>query len=180
MLITLTHGCLKVHGGVPIILCILVDPLQARISCLVFREWIIAIFLNPDSWSSSHNSWFKYQQTKKEYNTKATHITAIVFFKQRQEDMLCLVCKKLYLCPVMPASRGVNPLATSHTVEHLSRISLHIWRHDKPILNLIYHFLNKIDIAWNLWQQSKNFLILQKKVINLDLYLGDVTLQNVN
>ena len=24
---TLTHGCLKVHGGVPIVLCIFVDPL---------------------------------------------------------------------------------------------------------------------------------------------------------
>ena len=24
---TLTHGCLKVHGGVPIVLCICVDPI---------------------------------------------------------------------------------------------------------------------------------------------------------
>ena len=24
---TLTHGCLKVHGGVPIVLCIFVDPI---------------------------------------------------------------------------------------------------------------------------------------------------------
>ena len=41
--------------------------------------------------------------------------TDIVFLKQRQVDMLILVFKKLNLCPVMPASRGVNPLATSHT-----------------------------------------------------------------
>ena len=32
--------------------------------------------------------------------------------------MLSLVFKNLNLCPVMPASRGVNPLATSHTAEH--------------------------------------------------------------
>ena len=64
--------------------------------------------------------------------------------------MLSLVFKKLNLCPVMPASRGVNPLATSHTVEHLSSICLHSWSHDKPIFYLIYHCLNKIDIAWNL------------------------------
>ena len=51
--------------------------------------------------------------------------------------MLSLVFKKLNLCPVMPASWGVNPLATLHTVEHLSSICLHSWSHDKPILYLI-------------------------------------------
>ena len=37
-LFTLTHECLKVHGGVPIVLCIFVDPLEPRINCLVIRE----------------------------------------------------------------------------------------------------------------------------------------------
>ena len=120
----LTHGCLKVHGGMLIILCIFVDPLKPRINCLAFRECLIVLFLNPESWSSSHDSWFKCQQTKKQYNTRATQFTEIVYLKQWQEDMMSVVFKKLNLCPVMPASRGVNPLATSHTVEHLSSICL--------------------------------------------------------
>ena len=57
--------------------------------------------------------------------------------------MLSLVFKKLNLCPVMPASRGVNPLATSNTVEYSSRICLHSWSHDKPILFLIREALKK-------------------------------------
>ena len=61
---------------------------------------------------------------RKQYNTRATHFTEIVYLKQRQEDMLSLVFKKLNICTVMPASRGVNPLATSHTVEYLSSICL--------------------------------------------------------
>ena len=36
-------------------------------------ECLIALFLNPESWSSSHYSWFKCQQTKTQYNTRATH-----------------------------------------------------------------------------------------------------------
>ena len=43
---------------------------------------------------------------------------------------------------------GVNPLATSHTVEHLSSICLRR-SNDKPILYLIFHCLKIIDIAWN-------------------------------
>ena len=43
----------------------------------------------------------------------------------------------------MPASRGVNPLATSHTAEHLSIVSLHICSHKKPIFYLISRCLNK-------------------------------------
>ena len=35
---TLSHSCLKVHGGVPIVLCIFLDPLVLRINCLVSRE----------------------------------------------------------------------------------------------------------------------------------------------
>ena len=53
--------------------------------------------------------------------------------KQRQEGMLRLVLKKLNLCSAMPASRGVNPLATSHTVEHLSSICLHSWSQNNLI-----------------------------------------------
>ena len=79
------------------------------------------------------------------------NFTEIVYLKQGQVDMLSLVFKKLNLCPVMPASRGVNPLATSHTVEHLSSICLSSWSHDQPILYLISHCLNKIYIAWNPW-----------------------------
>ena len=47
------------------------------------------------------------------------------------------------MSPVMPASWGVNQLATSHTVEQISRICLHSWSHDKPIFYLISHCLNK-------------------------------------
>ena len=47
--LTLTHGRLKVHGGVPIVLCIFVDPLWPRINYLVFKECLIALFLNPES-----------------------------------------------------------------------------------------------------------------------------------
>ena len=128
----------------------------------LFQGALKALFLNPESWSSSHDSWFKCQQTKKQYNTRATHFTGIVYLKQRQEDILSLVFKKLNPCPLMQASCGVNSLATSHTVEHLSSICLHSWSHDKPILYLIYHCLTKIDIAWNLWYQKKRFFILQK------------------
>ena len=49
----------------------------------------------------------------------ATHFTEIGYFKQRQVDMQSIVFKKLNLCPVMLASRDVNPLATVHTIEHL-------------------------------------------------------------
>ena len=35
---TLCHSCLKVHGGVPIVLCIFWDPLVRRINCLVIRD----------------------------------------------------------------------------------------------------------------------------------------------
>ena len=35
---TLSQSCLKVHGGVPIALCICLDPLVLRINCLVIRE----------------------------------------------------------------------------------------------------------------------------------------------
>ena len=34
----MAHGCLKVHGGVPIVLYIFSDPLEPRINCLVIRE----------------------------------------------------------------------------------------------------------------------------------------------
>ena len=61
--------------------------------------------------------------------------------------MLSLVFKKLNLCPVMPASRGANPLATSHTVAHLSSTCLHNRSHDKLILYVIPHCLNTIDIV---------------------------------
>ena len=102
----------------------------------------IALFLNPESWSLSHDSCFKCQQTKKKYNTRATHFTEIVYLKQKQECMLSLVFKKLDLFSVMPASRSVNPLTTSHTVEHSSSICLHSWSHDNPILYLINHCFN--------------------------------------
>ena len=60
-----------------------------RIDCLDFRKVLIALFPNPDSWSSSHDSWLNFQQTKKQYNTRATHFTEIVYLKQKQEDMMC-------------------------------------------------------------------------------------------
>ena len=76
---TLTHGCFKVHGGVPIVLCLFVDALWPRINGLVFRECLIALFMISESWSSSHDSWFKCQQKKKQYNTRETHFTEIVY-----------------------------------------------------------------------------------------------------
>ena len=45
--------------------------------------------------------------------------TEKVYLKQKQVDILSLVFKKLNLCQVMAASLGVNPPATSHTVEQL-------------------------------------------------------------
>ena len=80
---------------------------------------------------------------RRQYNATATHFAEIVYLKQTQEDMLSLVFKKLNVCLVMPASRGVNPLATSHTAEHLKSICLHTWSHYKPILYLISYCLNK-------------------------------------
>ena len=47
----------------------------------------------------------------------------------------------------MPASRGVDPLATSHTIEHLSNTFGHNWSHAKSTLYIISHCLNKTDIA---------------------------------
>ena len=61
----MTHGCLKVHGGVPIVLCIFFYLLEPRIICLVIREWLIALFLNPESWSSSHEPWLKCRSSNK-------------------------------------------------------------------------------------------------------------------
>ena len=78
---------------------------------------------------------------------RTSQFTEIVYLKQRKEDMLNSVFQKLNICPFMPASRGVNPLTTSHTVEHSSSICLHSWSHDKVNLYLINHCLNKIDIA---------------------------------
>ena len=46
---TLSHSCLKVHGGVPIVLCIFFDPLVLRINCLVSRQLFNALFLNHES-----------------------------------------------------------------------------------------------------------------------------------
>ena len=52
----------SVHiDGMPIVLCILFDPFEPRINCLVIRDWLTALFLNPESWSSSHESWLKCQ-----------------------------------------------------------------------------------------------------------------------
>ena len=46
---TLSHSCLKVHAGVPIALIIFLDPLVLRINCLVIRELLTVLFLNPES-----------------------------------------------------------------------------------------------------------------------------------
>ena len=72
----------------------------------------------------------------------------------------------------MPASRGVNPLATSHAVEHLSGLCLNSWSHDKPILYLINECLNKIDIACIPDNNQKTFFNTAKKVIYFRLYFG--------
>ena len=64
--------------------------------------------------------------------------------------MPSLVFKKLNLCPVMPDSWGVKPPATSYTDDHLYSIYPHSWSDDKPIMFLIYHCLNEMDIAWNI------------------------------
>ena len=46
---TLSHSCLKVHAGVPIVLIIFLDPLVIRVNCLVIRELLTVLFLNPES-----------------------------------------------------------------------------------------------------------------------------------
>ena len=48
---------------------------------------------------------------KKTYNTMAILFSGDCLFKAKI-GRYNLVFKKLNLCPVMPASRGVNPLAT--------------------------------------------------------------------
>ena len=47
--LTLSQSCLKVHGGVPLALCISLDPLVLRVNCLVIRELLNVLFLNPES-----------------------------------------------------------------------------------------------------------------------------------
>ena len=47
--VTLSHSCLKVHAGVPIALIISFVPLVLRINCLVIRELLTVLFLNPES-----------------------------------------------------------------------------------------------------------------------------------
>ena len=85
---------------------------------------------------------------KETVNTRATHFTDIVYLKQRQVEMLSLVFKK-NISSVMPASWGFNPLATSHTLEHLLGTCLHNRGHEKHIWYFIWHCLNKIDMVWN-------------------------------
>ena len=86
--------------------------------------------------------------------------------------MLSLVFKKLNICSFMPASRGVNPLATSHTVEHLSGTCLHSCSHDKLILYLICHWLNEIKTLLEpLLTIKKCFLMLHKKEFTSGLIL---------
>ena len=109
---------------------------------------------------------------------RATHFTEIVYLKQRQE--FGLVAKNLNLCPVMPASRRVNPPATSHTAEHLASICLHSWSHDKPIFYFISHFLNKKRHCLEPLITIKYvFFNTAITVIYFRLYLGNVTLQDV-
>ena len=42
------HICIAVHAGVRIELIIFLDPLVLRINCLVIRELLNILFLNPD------------------------------------------------------------------------------------------------------------------------------------
>ena len=48
-LYTLSHSCLKVHASVPIVFISFSDPLVLRINCLVIRELLNTLFLNPES-----------------------------------------------------------------------------------------------------------------------------------
>ena len=93
--------------------------------------------------------------------------------------MLSSVFKKLNLCPFMPASRGVNPLATSRTVEHLSSICLHSWSHDKLNLYLNYHCLNRHCLEPLITINKNVFLNAAKKYLTSDFIL-EMTLQDVN
>ena len=168
---------------------------RCMVECLLFYEYLLILYSQGSIAWSLKNVWQPYslilspdpQAMIPHLNVnKQRDITtpSIAFFrdgysKQRHVDMLSLVSKKLNLCPIMLASRGVNPLATSHTVEHLLCIWLSSCSHDKPILNLISFYLNKIYIFWNPWWPSKNvFLILEEKKIYLRLCLGSVTLQD--
>ena len=73
----------------------------------------------------------------------------MVYLKKSQEDMMSLVFKKLNLCPVMPASWGVNPLATSHATSHFNIYQVYVYIVG-VILYLIYNCFYKIDIALNI------------------------------
>ena len=84
-----------------------------------------------------------------------------LYLKQRQEDIMTLVFKQLNLCPVIPASRGVNPLATSHTAEHLSSICLQKWSHDNQSSAWFFIALMKRHCLEPLITIKKLFLILE-------------------
>ena len=71
----------------------------------------------------------------------------------------------------MPASRGVNPLATSHTVEHLSSVCQHSWSHDKTILYLIDHCFKKYTVL------EKCFFNTAKKSNDIWIEICDVKIK---
>ena len=63
----------------------------------------------------------------------------------------------------MPASSSVNPLTTSHKVEHLSSTFLHNRSHDKTILYFISHCLNKNTLFGTPVNKQKTFFNTAKK-----------------
>ena len=65
----------------------------------------------------------------------------------------------------MPASWGVNPLATSHTADNLSSICLHSVSHDQPIFYLISHCLNKKAVLGTPGNHQKMFFLFKQKGI---------------
>ena len=86
---------------------------------------------------------------KQKYNTtRGRHIFRDCLFKAKTGRYAEFSFQETKSLSSYAGLLGVNPLATSHTVEHLSSICLRR-SNDKPILYLIFHCLKIIDIAWN-------------------------------
>ena len=79
-----------------------------------------------------------------------THFKDIVCLKQRQEDMQFSFQETKSLSSYASLS-GCQPTCDFTHNWTFIKYSLYSWSHDKPILYLIHHYLDKIDIAWNLW-----------------------------
>ena len=96
--LTLTHDRLKVHGGLSSELWFFLDLMYQRINCLVIREWLTALFLNPESWAMNPDLESIIKQTKHcipfPFSKGNIFFTEFDYLKQRQVIRLRSVFKK--------------------------------------------------------------------------------------